>query len=77
MTMSHWQKNVMMTSVRTATSMTDAAPPNAEEGVPCPSCSAGILAFRLDGDCCCHINPPCFACTEAKLACSSCGEEFE
>lgn len=45
-----------------------------EEGDWCVECSSGRLEFHRDGDCSCHIIPPCPACTDVKLMCSECGE---
>ena len=37
----------------------------------------GRLEIRPDGECSCHIRPPCGACENAKLACSDCDWEEE
>lgn len=44
-----------------------------EEGDTCgrDGCE-GIMAYKRDGDCSCHINPPCSSCTGAKLHCPEC-----
>jgi len=49
------------------------ATPPIEEGGPCPEPGCdGTLEFpRVEG-CCCHINPPCSACTDNKLTCTEC-----
>lgn len=51
--------------------------PYPEEDGPCPSCRTGRLEYRRKGDCCCHINPPCSACTNAPLFCDACEWETE
>lgn len=40
---------------------------------PVPDCT-GELVLLPDGDCRCHISPPCNACTNAKLVCVACCE---
>lgn len=46
------------------------------EGGRCPACGEdGALGYD-SGNCSCHIFPPCPACTEARLKCAACGEEF-
>lgn len=47
-----------------------------EPGDKCPNCD-GILELVPQGDCSCHISPPCHNCVEAVLICSECGEEYE
>lgn len=49
---------------------------NFEEGDCCPrqGCD-GNLVVKLNGECFCHIAPPCSACVEARLQCDVCGEE--
>lgn len=44
-----------------------------DEGDACPGCG-GRLAYIREGDCSCHIAPPCYACVEAPLKCETCGE---
>lgn len=44
-----------------------------EEGDLCPVCQKGHVAYVRDGDCSCHINPPCGACENSKLTCPVCG----
>ena len=48
------------------------------EGDPCPmqDCN-GTLEYPPVKDCCCHIAPPCRACTDNDLECSICGWEVE
>ncbi len=29
------------------------------------------------GECTCHLHPPCWACTNPIYVCVKCGEEFE
>jgi hypothetical protein len=45
------------------------------EGDPCPSCCQGVMEYQTDGDCSCHINPPCSSCTDSVLRCSQCDYE--
>lgn len=44
-----------------------------EEGGACfiEKCP-GKYRFVSDGDCSCHISPPCSACTGAYLQCDTC-----
>jgi hypothetical protein len=52
----------------------ESKPPS--EGGRCPACGEdGALSYKV-GDCSCHIMPPCPACTDARLKCVACGEEF-
>ncbi len=52
------------------------APRPTEEGDRCLSSGCqGFYRVVLDGDCRCHISPPCSACTDAKLTCGECGDE--
>jgi hypothetical protein len=45
-----------------------------EEGDKCPNPECkGIMAYELQGECTCHIIPPCFNCVEAPLVCDTCG----
>jgi hypothetical protein len=46
------------------------------DGDACPEAGcAGALHPHRIGDCSCHINPPCSACTDAVLTCDVCGWE--
>ena len=47
-----------------------------EEGFTCPVCDDGLLEYPPPENCCCHISPPCSACTGRVLTCGACGEEF-
>lgn len=47
-----------------------------EEGDRCPECHKGRIDWPPK-NCSCHIDPPCCACTEARLLCSLCGWEDE
>lgn len=52
---------------------------NIEEGGRCPTetgCT-GVLIYTSDGDCSCHVNPPCSACENSYLTCPECGWEDE
>jgi carbon storage regulator len=46
-----------------------------DEGSMCPQCNKAKLSYQKDGDCSCHNNPPCGACTNSFLACDNCGFE--
>ena len=46
------------------------------EGDKCPHCG-GLIEFEPVENCSCHINPPCGACTSARLTCTNCEEFFE
>lgn len=46
---------------------------NIEEGCACPECGEGKMEYPPVEGCSCHINPPCSACTDNRLACDSCG----
>ena len=35
----------------------------------------GTMEYGRAKDCSCNISPPCRACVEQRLTCSSCGEE--
>ena len=37
----------------------------------------GTLEYKTDGDCSCHIAPPCSVCTSSVLTCNHCGEKYE
>ncbi|MCW2195099.1 hypothetical protein AB7M45_007870 [Bradyrhizobium elkanii] len=59
------------------TTTTKTADPAAlEEGQRCPiaGCDGTVVLVR-EGDCACHIAPPCPACTDAHLSCDVCGKE--
>ena len=49
-----------------------------EEGDKCaePGCE-GKLIYVKNGECTCHLHPPCWACTNSYLACDTCYEEAE
>lgn len=53
----------------------DAAVLGFEEGEVCGRCGCpGIIALAKAVGCCCHINPPCGACTDpARIHCPICG----
>lgn len=44
-----------------------------DEGDPCgvDACT-GTLQFELPEDCTCHISPPCSACVDSPLRCTTC-----
>ena len=48
-----------------------------EDG-PCPheDCT-GTLFISRQGDCTCHITPPCGSCVEAPLECNKCHDVFD
>lgn|GEM_PF-303396 len=50
--------------------------PGDEEGARCnrDGC-AGLMKFERQGDCSCHIRPPCSACVDSFLVCSECSAE--
>lgn len=49
-----------------------------EEGDRCPEIGCnGAVAFPPVENCSCHIDPPCFRCTDNLLACPLCGWEDE
>jgi len=48
-----------------------------QEGDICPKCEEGILEGYIEGECTCHINPPCFNCANPIWICSHCGEVIE
>jgi hypothetical protein len=33
----------------------------------------GVLEYMREGDCYCHLVPPCHSCVEAPLTCAHCG----
>jgi hypothetical protein len=35
----------------------------------------GTMEWTKDGECTCHINPPCSACTDGRLTCTKCGAQ--
>ena len=46
-------------------------------GDPCPDGECGgSLSWSPDGDCSCHMSPPCLACVPGILHCGECWEEF-
>jgi len=47
------------------------------EGGACPKCGSRPAAFVAEGDCTCHINPPCEAHMNAILTCLACGYEAD
>lgn len=50
-----------------------------EEGERCwrNGCAGTITLRDIDGDCSCHINPPCGHCTTPREACYTCGWNAE
>lgn len=44
---------------------------NLHQGQKC----TGVIEEHPKGGCCCHINPPCSACTEPRGYCPECGWE--
>ena len=34
----------------------------------------GLFEYIREGQCACHINPPCSNCVDAPLVCNKCGE---
>lgn len=50
-------------------------PREPDEGDPCREDGCiGHVTFQPDGDCACHISPPCSGCVDAPLRCDVCGE---
>lgn len=50
--------------------------PKPSDGDLCPHFGdqcCGRLVLMIDGDCSCHISPPCPACECAFLVCDDCG----
>jgi hypothetical protein len=45
------------------------------EGDTCTDCGKGTLRFVPNGDCFCHLSPPCSACVESVLECDKCGTQ--
>lgn len=43
---------------------------------PRPGCT-GVLLISPEGECTCHISPPCSSCVEAPLECEECHEQPE
>jgi hypothetical protein len=43
-----------------------------EEDDKCPKCRTGKLYYPKVENCSCHINPPCWECTNVKLTCDNC-----
>lgn len=48
-----------------------------EEGARCVACEVGHLRFVPNGECCCHVSPPCGACVDAFLQCDKCGDVID
>lgn len=50
-----------------------------EEGDLCPyeDCSGSLEWGEREGDCSCHINPPCHYCVDRPMICAVCGEDPE
>jgi len=48
-----------------------------EEGDSCEKCRTGKMDWARQEGCSCHINPPCWACTNQILTCQDCGWEYE
>lgn len=49
-----------------------------EEGEVCNRGGCGgIIAESKEGDCSCHINPPCSACVNTHYYCPECGWDEE
>ena len=48
-----------------------------EEGDLCPvdDCE-GMLKYAKEGNCSCHISPPCANCLDTPLVCLKCGFEI-
>lgn len=47
-----------------------------EDGDICPHCNFGTMGeVEPEGDCSCHISPPCSKCTTTRLMCDECGYE--
>ncbi len=51
-----------------------ATPRYAEMDGGCLHCD-GVYRLARQGDCSCHIVPPCAACEFAPLICEKCGDE--
>lgn len=47
--------------------------PNEGDSCPC----GGVFEYIREGDCSCHISPPCNNCVEAPLKCNQCDELAE
>lgn len=48
------------------------------EGERCNrDCCQGVMKFVPNGNCSCHISPPCNACEEAHLLCNACDADPE
>lgn len=48
-----------------------------EEGDDCKVAGCdGKLVFKYDGECTCHISPPCNRCVTGYLSCDECGEYY-
>ncbi len=37
----------------------------------------GTMEYTREGDCSCHISPPCANCVESPTICNQCGERIE
>lgn len=47
-----------------------------EDGDICPHCNFCTMGeVEPEGDCSCHISPPCSKCTTTRLMCDECGYE--
>lgn len=47
-----------------------------EEGDTCPKCCFGTMEeVRPEGECTCHISPPCGFCLTQRLVCDECEHE--
>lgn len=44
-----------------------------KEGDLC-ACGLGRFTYIREGDCSCHISPPCSSCVDAPLRCDACGD---
>jgi hypothetical protein len=52
--------------------------PTPIEGGTCPHFDCpGTLNFERQGDCSCHISPPCSNCVTQPLVCNSCRDHFK
>ncbi len=49
-----------------------------DEGDSCKfaECS-GHYVYKPNGECTCHLAPPCEACVTSKLVCDTCGEQAD
>lgn len=47
-----------------------------EDGDTCPMCNDGEMGeVKAEGECTCHISPPCGFCLTQRLMCDECGYE--